>query len=493
MRQCLSQPFHAATQRKLVPGMICAVGLIVGFHAQGVAAAALDESFGDVPLAGVALTQSPTQVFALAVQPDGKIIIGGRFDQVAGQSRMEIARLEADGRLDTTFTSPFEMTSVGAAVQTLALDGSGGIFVGGAFMVGGVLKTLAKLNADGSIDGAFVEEPALRLSQVSKILVSGDKLYVASVGGRGLDRLNSNGSFDATFTLYSDTRSYANLDFAPQPGGSLVLSLDEAIVGIGSDGNRASAFTEVLAAYPKLGSLSDGSLLFFANFAEINATAPDKRFARLGTHGGIASSFPVDRSVRTFLGVVSDDKLLIEQQLPGGESIVRLDADGSADGFVVPIDDVVRTIAPYPGGRLVIAGMFGQVEGQPRTRVARLLGTSVGGSGAGGSAGNGSAAGYSGVAGAAGGGAAGDGGTAGDSSTAGDGGTAGNPKEGASGKGGTSAGAGSSAASGGVPAHTPPMGSSGGCAFTHAVSSSSAPAAWLAIGALALLRLRRRR
>jgi hypothetical protein len=39
---------------------------------------------------------------------------------------MEIARLEADGTLDPTFTSPFGSDPFGVTVQTLALDGSGG-------------------------------------------------------------------------------------------------------------------------------------------------------------------------------------------------------------------------------------------------------------------------------------------------------------------------------------------------------------------------------
>ena len=202
--------------------------------------------------------------------------------------------------------------------------------------------------------------------------------------------------------------------------------------------------------------------------------------------------------MRIFLGVLSDDKLLIEQQLPSGESIVRLAPNGTPDGFVVPIDDYVRTIAPYPGNRIMIAGLFGQVENKPRTRVARLFGTSVGGSGVGGSGGSASVGGDSGAAGTGAGaddaGAAGDGGAAGDSSAAGNSGAAGSPKGGASGQGGMSAGAGGSAASGGVPASSgTPKGSSGGCAFTRPVGPSSELAAWLTIGALALLNVRRRR
>src|SRR5688500_14543506 len=42
-------------------------------------------------------------VHAFALQPDGKILIGGTFRTVNGVHRMGIARLNADGSLDPTF------------------------------------------------------------------------------------------------------------------------------------------------------------------------------------------------------------------------------------------------------------------------------------------------------------------------------------------------------------------------------------------------------
>ena len=37
------------------------------------------------------------------IQPDGKILIGGNFDTYNGTTRNKIARLNADGSLDTSF------------------------------------------------------------------------------------------------------------------------------------------------------------------------------------------------------------------------------------------------------------------------------------------------------------------------------------------------------------------------------------------------------
>ena len=44
-------------------------------------------------------------VYATAVLPDGKMIIGGSFTTVGGVARANIARLNADGSVDASFTA----------------------------------------------------------------------------------------------------------------------------------------------------------------------------------------------------------------------------------------------------------------------------------------------------------------------------------------------------------------------------------------------------
>src|SRR3989442_7282205 len=65
-------------------------------------------------------------VYAIAVQPDGKIIIGGQFNIVGGAPRSRLARLNADGTLDTAFDTGAEF-----AVLSLAIQADGKILVGG--------------------------------------------------------------------------------------------------------------------------------------------------------------------------------------------------------------------------------------------------------------------------------------------------------------------------------------------------------------------------
>jgi len=82
------------------------------------------------PGAGVWATNSLYRnVSAMVAQPDGKIPIGGRFEQYNGTTRIGIARLNVDGTLDSTFNSPATSTfQAGAMAMQSAKPMLGGIF-----------------------------------------------------------------------------------------------------------------------------------------------------------------------------------------------------------------------------------------------------------------------------------------------------------------------------------------------------------------------------
>src|SRR6266436_4331042 len=67
-------------------------------------------------------------VTSLAVQADGKILVGGFFSTLGGQSRNYIGRLNADGTLDTSFNP-----GTGSYVESVAVQADGKILVGGGF------------------------------------------------------------------------------------------------------------------------------------------------------------------------------------------------------------------------------------------------------------------------------------------------------------------------------------------------------------------------
>src|SRR5436190_12919065 len=90
---------------------------------------------------------------AMAVQADGKVLIGGYFESVGGQPRVGIARLDATTGLPDSF-DPGLQGATFHYVTSIAVQGDGKILVGGYFdHVGGQFRNkIARVNADGTLD-----------------------------------------------------------------------------------------------------------------------------------------------------------------------------------------------------------------------------------------------------------------------------------------------------------------------------------------------------
>jgi uncharacterized delta-60 repeat protein len=115
-------------------------------------------------------------VSALAVQANGKIILGGSFTNLNGQTRYALGRLHSDGSLDASF-NPGAHGYYGALIACLALQPDGKILVGGWFdtLAGQSRYCLGRLNSDGSLDTGFVPPGRYGLSDyewgVASVLV----------------------------------------------------------------------------------------------------------------------------------------------------------------------------------------------------------------------------------------------------------------------------------------------------------------------------------
>ena len=164
---------------------------------------------------GFEYRQDPGVVFLSITQPDGKIIAGGFFDTFNGINRISITRLNNDGSLDATFDPGDSFGTEGLQiVYSLALQPDGKILVGGLFnnYNGVALSGILRLNPDGSLDNSFntgtgfIDEinfyPHLRSIIVQpdgKILVGGQFTSFNGVSRNGIARLNPDGSLDAGF------------------------------------------------------------------------------------------------------------------------------------------------------------------------------------------------------------------------------------------------------------------------------------------------------
>jgi uncharacterized delta-60 repeat protein len=115
----------------------------------------------------------------ITVQPDGKILIGGYFSQAQGQTIYNIARLNSDGNLDTSFNTG---SGPDGSVSAITLQPDGKILIGGTFdFFNGTSKPrIARLNSDGTLDNAFAGIGSVSGTEVAAILMQGNGKLVAS-------------------------------------------------------------------------------------------------------------------------------------------------------------------------------------------------------------------------------------------------------------------------------------------------------------------------
>ncbi len=148
------------------------------------------------------------RVYAVAALPDGKVLIGGDFVNVGGQSRTALARLNADGTLDTGFNA--NITSCCTTnLRHIELLADGKILIAGTFSNVGAFQTynVARLNADGSADTTFTSAlnggsgTVIDIERQSdgKLLIAGSLGTVGGVNNRIMLRLNTDGSNDSSF------------------------------------------------------------------------------------------------------------------------------------------------------------------------------------------------------------------------------------------------------------------------------------------------------
>ena len=285
-------------------------------------------------------------VNCFAVQPDGKILVGGYFQNLSGQIRTCIARLYADSTLDTNFAPSVSLGGT-PFVNALAVQPDGKILVGGqlGLLDGQFIPNLGRLNPDGSVDSSFscpINSPgvlSLALQSDGRIMAGGwfcnNWCY--------LDRLNTNGAVDTTFNT------------AP------------------------SSVIDAIIIQP------DGKILVGGEFVSLLSTTRNY-LARLNPNCTLDSAFnPGANGPVTSLALQADGKILVGGSFTtlAGQArtnLGRLNSDGSIDTTFFPsANSNVLALALQPDGAVLVGGPFSNVSGQSRSGLARLTPTDPGG------------------------------------------------------------------------------------------------------------------
>lgn len=324
-------------------------------------------------------------VFALAVQRDGKTVIGGAFTSVAGQPRSNLARLNADGTLDLDF-SP-QLTQFQGCVYALAVQANEQILVGGQLSY----KNLARLNPDGSIDSTF--DPIVFGDRVYRLVLQPDgKILLAgsftSVNGQprlNLARLNPDGTLDVTFNPVVDGYVCGlalQHDLKIIVAGTFTVLAGQPCGGLGRlDAQGHFDPTFLNSRYNSahvIAVQSDGRILVCGSCVD-EFGEPCGCLGRLLPNGELDSSFNTDPVVwADAMAVQTDGRIVISsyvELVPGlPEQVVwRLNADGSRDpSFDFRADNYVHGLALQPDGKVIVGGRFKRFDGKPRSGIVRV-------------------------------------------------------------------------------------------------------------------------
>jgi uncharacterized delta-60 repeat protein len=269
------------------------------------------------------------QVNAMAVQADGKVLIGGWFTSYNGTVRKGIARLNSDGTLDTTFDPG---SVVNNAVFSMRVQADGKVLIGGYFD-----RTVARLNGDGSLDPSFNPPgfgnivTSVAVQADGKLLIGGQFIfYIGGTARARIARLNSDGSQDLTFNPGTGANNQVS-SIAVQADGKVFLGGDftsfngsarNYIARLNGDGSLDTTFGPGVGASSKIFAVAvqdDGGVLIGGNF---------------GSYAGVGCSFLARLMNDTATQSLSAPNISRVQWLRGGAAseIEQVRFEHSTDG-----------------------------------------------------------------------------------------------------------------------------------------------------------------
>jgi uncharacterized delta-60 repeat protein len=360
------------------------------------------------------------QVISIALQSDGKILVGGEFTSYDGTTQNFITRLNSDGSRDTTFDIG---TGFNNGVTSIALQSDGKILVGGASTSynGVTQNNLTRLNPDGSRDTTFDIGTgftgeffsfiySIAIQSDGKILVGGSFTSYNGTTQNNLTRLNPDGSRDTTFDIGTGF-NITVYSIAIQSDGKIIVggeftsydgTTQNNLTRLNPDGSRDTTFDigtgftgEFFSLILKVKIQSDGKILVGGGFTEYNGVAQNN-FTRLNADGSRDTTFVIGTGFNITvysIAIQSDGKIIVGGEFTSYDGvtqnrIARLNSDGSLDttfdiGTGLGDDPgffnigLAQSIAIQSDGKIVVGGIFISYNDVAQLNITRIFGEAI--------------------------------------------------------------------------------------------------------------------
>lgn len=399
---------------------------ITRFNANGT----LDKSFANDGVQAVDFLKADDASNAIIVQPDGKIVIAGRADDPAsGRSHFALARLNTNGALDASFDGDGKQLTDFAdgydEINAISIGTDKKIVAAGETYnpeTGFSRMAVARYNADGSPDKSFSGEgktttgfPAMDAYANDLAVQPNGKIILAGHVGESflqnsaiaLVRYNANGTLDNTFS--GDGKVTTNLFDSTAVANSVVLQSNGRIIigGYGADptsdnsnflmlrytangtpdnsfGKSGIVTTDFDGAFDEVSSIilqPDGHIVAAGVAFNRKADNGDYALARYDANGSLDKKFGRKGTVTDYydagssrmnaVAVQADGKVLVAGGAYANNNLsdfglTRYNANGTVDkGFgdegkvttdFLDDNDEAFAMAVQPDGKIVLAG-----------------------------------------------------------------------------------------------------------------------------------------
>jgi uncharacterized delta-60 repeat protein len=338
----------------------------------------------------------------LAIQANGKIVV--TFTDNYEKNNL-LVRLTPNGEVDPSFVVENRQGALNfISLHAIAIQANGKIIIGGSVASGidSINAYCKRINTDGSTDATFNPVTkgtvihAISIQSNGKIILSGfyknnaiQKPYSINT----VERINTDGSNDQTLNNYSATEGvgFTNYTTSIQLDGKIILGgafwhPQSGITRLNSDGAVDIHFNEVTGANGRVSALvkqSNGKFLMAGSFSSYNGSSC-KRFTRINADGSLDSKFneqvnAIDASVNC-IALQSDQKIIL-----GGaftlsnrtqfNNIVRLNANGTEDATFNTGNVILGNILSIniqADDKILISGTLNSYNGMPVNSVIRL-------------------------------------------------------------------------------------------------------------------------